>query len=36
MFDGINKKYGSVAVFMQNELGVGPKQVAQLKSMYLN
>jgi protein-tyrosine phosphatase len=36
MFDGINKKYGSVAAFMQNELGVGPKQVAQLKSMYLN
>ena len=36
MFDGIIRKYGSVEAFMQNELGVGPQQVAQLKSMYLN
>ena len=36
MFDGIVKKYGSVDAFMKNELGIGPKQIAQLKSMYLN
>jgi protein-tyrosine phosphatase len=35
MFDGIKQKYGSVEQFMQTELGVGPKQVAQLKAMYL-
>lgn len=36
MFDGIKQKYGTVENFMQVELNVGPKQVAQLKAMYLN
>ncbi|RFM26149.1 tyrosine-protein phosphatase [Deminuibacter soli] len=36
MFAGIEKKYGSVSNFMQTELNVGPKQIAELKAMYLN
>lgn len=35
MFNGIIQKYGSVELFMQNEVGVGPQQAAQLKAMYL-
>lgn len=35
-FDAIRKQYGSVDIYLTKKLGMGPQQLATLRSLYLD